>query len=461
MSTSLDRRAEAAADAVRAAVAHLEPPQGEVPAPRHRRWPVLAAAVALAAVAVAGAVLVERDGDRDVVAGPSGALPRLVADDPPDDLSAAVASELPAAGTTASSFRLYGRGDANDPVRDGDVGIFVMRGGGSFNAPGEEVRVRGVQGTLGEQASYGWSLVWNEAGLGSVLVQSRSLSGQDLLPLAEGMRREGDGLVLDRPPGGYRLVADLPGPPGLTLGIMVPGDRGSTVRYSADGGRFLALMVTEDRPGALEAFRWLGGTRVRATTVRGHDAWFLPASADDEPFELAALGWREQPGVFVSVAGSGLTEEELRAAAEGLRPATDEEWEELVAAADDDPVASSDEDMPTLAEGPSWRYARDGDEGVCFEVVDGGVPSGTCYSDPPRLSEGAEQSEDGWWFHGRVSDAVVRVSVQQGGSDPRLTDTVPMEGGGRAWAVRLPDGGSTRITALDAAGAVLEQTTHG
>jgi hypothetical protein len=457
MSTSLDRRAEAAATAVRAAVAHLEPSPGEMPAPPRRRWPALAAAVALAAVAVAGAILVERNAGRDVVAGPTGPLPRLVVGDVPEGMSASGATERPGPGAPESTFRLYGKGEADDPFRDGDVGIAVMGdgGAGSFTTPGEEVRVRGVQGTMGENPSYGWSLTWREAGVGSVLVHSRSMSGPELVDVAEALRREGNGLVLDQPPDGYRLVADLPGLP-VTFG---PGDDGSEVRYeSSDAERWLSVAVLVERPGALDALRWLGGRNARAVTVRGREAWFLPPSTGGAAISTSILGWREQPGVLVTTAGTGLTEDELRTVAESLRPATDGEWDELLATGDDEVVATN-EDMPTLAEGPSWRYARDGDDGVCFEVVDAGFPSGTCYSDGARLSEGAEQVDDGWWFHGRVSDEAVRVALQQGGQAPQLVDTVPMEGGGRAWAALLPNGGVTRIAALDAAGAEIEQTT--
>jgi hypothetical protein len=455
MTTALDRRAGEAAAAVRAAVAHLEPPPGELPGPARRRWPALAAAVALAAAAVAGAVLVERNVDRDVVAGPTGPLPRLVVGDVPEGMSATGATEVPGPGSPASTFRLYGEGDADDPLRDGDVGIVVMSGdAGSFATPGGEVRVRGVQGTMGEDPDYGWSLTWREAGVGSVLIHSRSMSEAEVLGVAEALRREGDGLVLDQPPDSYRLVADLPGLPVL----FGAGDDGSQVRYeSADAARWLSVAVVAERPGAFDAIRWLGGRNASETAVRGHDAWYLPPSGG-AAISTSMLGWREQPGVLVTVAGTGLSEDELRAVAESLRPATDGEWEELLASGSEE-VTATNEDMSTLAEGPSWRYARDGDEGVCFEVVEAGFPSGTCYSDGPRLSEGAEQVEAGWWFHGRVSDDVVRIALQQGDRAPQLVDTVPVEGGGRAWATLLPDGGVTRIAALDAAGAELEQTT--
>jgi hypothetical protein len=192
-------------------------------------------------------------------------------------------------------------------------------------------------------------------------------------------------------------------------------------------------------------------------TVRGHEGWFVPASTDGDALQITALGWREGTGVLVTVTGFGLTEDELRAAAESLRPATDEEWDELLARGDDAPI--SNEDMPTLAEGPSWRYARDGDDGVCFEVVEAAGASGTCYSDGPRLSEGAEQTDEGWWFHGRVADEVAQVVLQQDGEAPQRVDTVPMDGGGRAWAALLPNGGATTLTALDAAGGEVERTT--
>lgn len=458
MSTALDRRAEAAAAAVRAAVTHLEPAAGELPEAPRRRWPALAAAVALVAAAVAGALLLERDAGRDVVAGPSGSLPRLVVDDLPEDLTEAGAVDLPAPGSLDATFRLYGRGDGEDPLRDGDVGILVSRSAGSFSvSEGRQVQVRGVEGTSGQDPTYGWSLAWEEPDVGSVLLHSRSMSGSELLQLAEGLRREGDDLLLD-PPAGYGLVADQPGLPGLVPAFVGSGDEVSAVEYgSRDGERSLTVAVAVDRPGALDALRWLGGRSTRAVEIRGHDGWFVPPSTDSA-VPLSIIGWREQQGVLVTVGGFGLTEDELRTAAESLRPATDEEWEELQASAAEEVLAQS-EDMPALAGTSTWRYSRDGDEGVCFEVLDEGGASGTCYSDEPRLSEGAEQADQGWWFHGRVADEVVRVALRQGAAAPQLVDTVPMEGGGRAWAALLPNGGATKITALDAAGGAVEEVT--
>jgi len=458
MSTALDRRAEAAAAAVRAAVAHLEPVPGERPARPRRRWPVLVAAVALVAAAIGGAVLVERDDGDDVVAGPSGALPRLVVGDLPEGLRPTGASELPALGSSLSTFRLYGRGSEDDPFADGDLGILVYRDLGSLTVLGvpSQVRVRGVDGSSTDDRSYGRSLSWQEPGVGSVLLRSRTLTQMQLIEFAEALRRDGEDLVVDQAPGGYGPIADLRGAPGVTALALAPGDRGPTVNYgSADHARSLFVTVVVDHPGALEAFRWLGGTSTERTTVRGRGGWFLPTPDDEAVLPMNALAWREGPGVLVDVSGFGLTEAEVRAAAESLRPATDAEWDELLAT---DGVVSWDEDMPTLAEGTGWRYARDGDEGVCFEVLDPMGSVGNCYSDPPRLSEGAEQTEDGWWFHGRVSDEVVRVSLQQERGAPRVVDTVPLEGGGRAWAALLPEGGGTTITALDAGGAEVDRT---
>jgi hypothetical protein len=282
MSTALDRRAEAAAAAVRAAVAHLEPVPGARPAPPRRRWPVLVAAVALVAAAIGGAVVVEGDDGDDVVAGPSGAIPRLVAGDLPAGVAPAGATELPVPGASSSTFRLYGRGDADDPFADGDVGVVIYRDVGPFTAPGKDVEVRGARGSLAEDASYGRSLTWHEAGVGSIGLQSRSMEEAQLHAVAEGLRRQGDDLVVDRPPDGYRLVADLRGLPGIATDAMAPGDRGSAVQYQSDhGDRSLTVTVVVDRPGALEAVRWLGGKGARSTSVRGHDGWLLPISAEE------------------------------------------------------------------------------------------------------------------------------------------------------------------------------------
>jgi hypothetical protein len=269
------------------------------------------------------------------------------------------------------------------------------------------------------------------------------------------MQRRGQDLVVD-PASGYELVGDVDGQPD-SYEPLIWAHPGAVMRYGLRGSadRELTLAVVADAPGRLDVYRWAGAGETRATRVRGHDGWVVDASHGPAP--ATGLAWREGPGVLVSAFGRGISEGEVRAAVESLRPASDEEWDRLVAIG----KANAEDDLPTLAQGDGWRYARDGDEGVCFEVPVGGVASGTCGGelDEPQAYEGAEQVDDGWWLHGRVTENVNTVSVEVDGTEPEVVDTIPMTGTElRAWAVHVPLGsGRATIVTRDGSGAELER----
>jgi hypothetical protein len=461
MSTSLDRRAEAAAAAVRAAVAHLEPGPDEVPNRDRRRWPVLVAALVLVAAAIAGAVALRDDDGDTVVAGPISTF-RLVPDDIPDGLLPASAADLPTTGVKSAVLDVYGKGPDDDPLRDGDVGVTVLADGFSPTGGDAEVRVRGVTGHFNE-GSGSAAVDWEEPGVGAVVVVSHSLGRAALVELADRLERHGDRLVLDAA-SGFEHVAALQGSPSILEYRVIAEGRGAAVSYQSSGqadAHTLIIAVSTDRPGLLDAFRWLGGDAARRTTVRGHEAWFLPSSDSDDASPFVALGWRERPGVLVTASGVGISADQLRAAVESLRPASDAEWDRLVATA----KSADDGDMPILAQGGGWRYTRDTQDGVCFEVPHGSGASGECTApgalDRPELYEGALQVEGGRWLHGRVAEQVRQVSVAVDAGEPVLVDTLPMvDGQLRAWAYRVPaEVRSATIVALDEKGRPVGRTT--
>jgi hypothetical protein len=468
VNTSLDRRAEAAAAAVRAAVADLEPASDANPPAGPRRWPALVAAVVILIAAIAGAAVLQRDDGDTVVAGANDTM-RLIPDHLPDGLAPAGAADLPTDGFEEGFFDVYGRGSDEDAFRDGDVGVLVLGDNVSPARNDEEsVQVRGVAGWANEEAGSA-SVQWEEPGLGLVALVSHTLGRDELIELADGLQRQDERLVLD-PTAGFDHVAGLDGAFSALTYRMIPGSPGAAVHYQSSGqvvNRTLSIAVVADEPGLLDAFRWLGGDEARRTTVRGHDGWFLPGSDSDDFSPYLALGWRERPGVLLTAAGLGVSEDELRAAVESLRPATDEEWRRLLAVGDDEvatPEDSDSEDMPTLAgEGP-WRYARDGDDGVCFEVPDPPVTSRTCSGplDQPQLYEGPIEVDEGWWVHGRVRQDVRQVALQWGAGERVVVDTIPMSAGGlRAWAGLLPGvyPGTVTVVALAADGSELDRTT--
>jgi hypothetical protein len=469
VSTSLDRRAEAAAAAVRAAVAALEPPLDAAPPAGPRRWPALVAALVLLVAAIAGAAVLQRDDGDTVVAGANDTM-RLIPDHLPDGLAPAGAADLPTGVVGERVLDVYGRGSDEDAFRDGDVGVLVA--GDDVSPPGDDgeaVQVRGVAGRANEEAGSS-NVQWEEPGLGLVALVSHSLGRDELVELADGLERQGERLVLD-PGAGFEHVAGVDGSLSTLAYRVIPGGPGAAVHYRSPGQvaqRTISIAVVADEPGLLDAFRWLGGDEARRTTVRGHEGWFLPSSDSDDFSPYLALGWRERPGILVTAAGLGVSEDELRAAVESLRPATAEEWSRLLAIGGEDvatPEDSDSEDMPTLAgEGP-WRYARDGDDGVCFEVPDPPVTSRTCSGplDQPQLYEGGPiEVDEGWWLHGRVPQEVRQVALLRGAGERLLVDTIPMSAGGlRAWAGLLPGvyPGTVTVVALAADGTELDRTT--
>jgi hypothetical protein len=288
------------------------------------------AAVVLLVAAIGGVVALQRDDGGTVVAGPSGpALLRLVPDEVPAGLELTIATDLPGEGSMDSATRVYGRGDDDDPYRDGDLAVTLMPGDDAF-APAEgNVDVRGVRGELIADEDVGATLLWAEPGLGSVMVVSHTLDGAQLVAFAEGLRREGDDLV-GPPPEGLSLLAELDSrvaPPSA-----IAGDEGSSVVYQQpDGARLLGVTTLANEPDVVAFYRWVLGDEARPTTVRGHDGWSSPRVPDaGGPGSSSGLLWEERPGVIVAVSGPGLSEDEVRRAAESLQPATEDEWEALV-----------------------------------------------------------------------------------------------------------------------------------
>jgi hypothetical protein len=329
MTSQLDRRAGAAAAAVRAAVADLAPRTEAAPAPRRPRWPALVAAVVLVVAAIGGVVVLQRDDGESVVAGLPGVEGlRLIPDDVPAGLELHLATDLPGEGSQESTFKVYGRGPEDDPFRDGDLAIIVTQDGDVRIPPEGNVELRGVPGDLSADEGQGGTLSWGEPGLGSVMVVSRTVEGEQLVAFAEGLRREGHDLV-GTPPAGLTLVADLDSQ--APAGGGVPSDAGSSIFYQQpESGRTLGVTTVPDEPGMVEVFRWLSGGEARRTTVRGHAGWVAASFPDGGGTLSSGLVWHEGPGVLTAVSATGLDEEEVRRVAEGLRPATDDQWQALL-----------------------------------------------------------------------------------------------------------------------------------
>ena len=92
--------------------------------------------------------------------------------------------------------------------------------------------------------------------------------------------------------------------------------------WGADDGAGFGVSVSDTPNATVDDLAWWlpGG---KATKVRGKTAIYTDRSG-------GLLTWMERPGVAVTVYGGGLTERELVAIAEGLRPIDETAWQALV-----------------------------------------------------------------------------------------------------------------------------------
>jgi hypothetical protein len=104
-----------------------------------------------------------------------------------------------------------------------------------------------------------------------------------------------------------------------------------------------SLSVTVEPGQAFDLAGKLAATAAEPIAdVRGRPAWAVtlpPGSGDVPPWdeEHRRIFWQEEPGVIVTIETSGTDVDEgvLRGVAESLQPATDAEWEDLLAESDD------------------------------------------------------------------------------------------------------------------------------
>lgn len=368
MTMDLDSRARSAASALRRSVEGLEP-LADVPAARRpRRGVALMAAAAVVAVAVGIYAAVQwSDGGDDVgvVAAAPGEVPHLVPAGVPQGLALGAAIDLPVDDDDSGdvSLRLYGRGSADDPFADGDLGVFVA-------APGVIVPddVTPAVAVHGRGAEFAWpevgptTLYWTEPDGTYVGVASHAMSDDELAAAAEDLSLT-DGQV-DGVPDGFAPVALYADAHVLHReGLPVSPDTGGySVSYGTDGGeRYLAVASHKDDGAHLQVLRWW--YRARPVEVRGHDG--VLGSTEDQ----LVLSWLEAPGVVVTMSARGISEDELLAVAESLRAVSAEEW----AALQDEPAIAGGE----LQDG-SWRLYASDDRSLCLEVTGPSATEASC-----------------------------------------------------------------------------------
>lgn len=296
--------------------------------------PVGAAAVVLMVGALV--LLVGRtDGTEPVVAGPGGGaagpLPRLIADPVPDGMQVEIASDQrdrELAPGLAGRVSLYGDPEATDPFAAGDLAVMVLVAPIEEHEPdlnstdAREVEVRGGTGWVREEDPTR-TVGWREGEDTTVELTSRSMETTDLLAVAEALDVTDPAEPADELPGGLRLVATTPM-------AELHGEMALVAYGGSDAG--LSLNVLRAPEAFVTYIRWMQADAPDDVEVRGRAGALWHTRYDDAPSAGAGnvmLVWAESPDVMVNMSAWGLDADEVLAIAETLRPATDEEWDEL------------------------------------------------------------------------------------------------------------------------------------
>ena len=465
MTMDLDTQMRVASHSLRRASRGLTP----TGPPPTRRPPLAVAGLAVVVtllLAVAGiAVLRLTDDDRSRVStGTRPDVPRLIPGAYPEGLPDPMAIDLPYAllssDNVPASIAVYGESGADNPFGVGDLAVITsdddmrpyLEGSGNQRT----VAVQGVEG-LSTDATDGSaidrSVTWEVADGRHVMVASHSLDEDQLLAVAEALTIADGDVTLDAAPPGVPVLEQLAAGDDYLLASLVVA--GPPVRRSAE-----AFMVGNETVDYDKSFfvvtlagdasdlivdRWFTSADT-PTEVRGHPAW----AGTDEGSQ--SLVWEESPGVIAMVLTNGLTDAELQAAVDSLRPATDDEWDQLphepvdasVGDAGDDAAGGEDlvdEDVASLAGEYSsglWDVSYDL---VLNELCGGLIPNAAddapyaCVGSDEPASVLADPGGTMLLLFGVMPDGAVRLG------DPALTEA--------AQVTNTPDGRVLYAVVLD------------
>jgi len=391
----LDERARSASDALVQSVAVDESLSG-TPV-RSRRTRAVAIAVAVVLIAVGAVAVVNRKGHTTVtVGGGSGAVPRLIAPQPPAGLSATGATDLPARDSIGSSEVLLFAPNANATLATSSIALVAVRSVenmGHRQTGDEDVDVSGHAGWIDHQGDL-FQVIWPISDTIQAQVIAAGISPDDAIAAARSATITDTQVTMSAPPAGLVEIGhagNLAYQGGIAL-LLRNGGRGAQVAYqSSDSTKslFVTTFEGDDAVSAVQRFYWAPHA-VRAQ-VRGHEGWVA-----EEPNGTVAALWQEAPGVYVTVIGFGVDRTTLVATAEDLRPASDAEWNALKALAPSQGgvVSSSSSSFSTVGSPLPPKNAIgsvDGEAGGIAYVVwlDADRNLGVTYSGPGTSGHGS------------------------------------------------------------------------
>ena len=422
-----------------------------------RRTLLAAAAVVLVVAAVVGAAVALRADREDRVSNDPDAVPFLIFDSPPKGLpiSGGVTLPLEVEGEpgTNLSLTLY-------DVDGKDLAVMTSEDRATDDPaepedPEHPVTVRGKQGAFEDTGILGRSVSWTEAEGVEVAVYSRTLTQEQLVTTASAATGEPTALE----PGPLAAAGATPRKVGAvggltTAGMALPNRAvGHVVGYQGPEGADVAAVATiTATPDEVAVLRWFAG----ATTmrkVRGHDGSIGSQTSvnqvsvgDGDTTEAQettswTVTWEESPGIYALVMMTNVTEEELLALVDDIRPATRVERSQIAAATltDDEHSGTASEESEVsesaLVEVPegarpifsgefdaggTWLLYLDHDQ-LCADLNLGATSGGSCGAIPDAPHATAIHAEGVTFVYGVAPEGTI-YTAPDGMVAPTLVD---------------------------------------
>lgn len=300
---------------------------------------VRAAALVATAAAVVGLVMIADRPAADPFANrpdttvlpepvaPAGALV-LDADLPGWELRTASVGR-PATNAELFIRRIY---TTNDPRPENGPSLVVESFDVDASTPELEtsnasISIRGVDGYLFDRSAGGRGLVFENNGYWYDLT-AYNLTDTQLAAAAGAARRadDGDGAVIDPTALPDELVSEAAGVEGESwfLSLSALANPMSSARW--ENGTSSMWLQNFDQDPSIDRFQRVGAGSVVDTTVNGQPAFIRTLQGQ---VEFRSITWHED-GHTHSLGSLGVSEQDLIAFAETLRPATSMEWDDAV-----------------------------------------------------------------------------------------------------------------------------------
>ncbi len=506
----LDDRAKTAASSVQAAAQRRPRPSfdadrpmtlpepaavGQSRAPRRTAWVAAAAVVALVAGAVTFAVT-RPDKGNDTVTAAAVEDPRpYVVEDLPDGLEQMMFVDLiarPNADPPASPMPVFGK-TLEEPLAAATVIDAVSFEELEFTAT--EVDEETIYRNDGYQFLPGQ---WVGVKRDGAFILIAGATEDDALMLAQIVSAKDGAVTVDVEalPDGWRRLTTMNDPLDLAFMAVRSNLTGYLGSYASEDTETAVSVLAE---GGDEAGMWSGRLFVddsHEVTVRGHQGFIGSFSVPDGNADgtettmrtMRSLAWIERPGEVIRMTGISMSEEELLAVAEGIRPAGEQEWRDLVEKTQLGDLGgypgSSDakgRTTGTFDDGTKWSLSVV--ESPSYEgLPDGGTVAGDLYTelrvavetDTTSGSHGSSSSSNGGekgfksvdttelerrrFASGILTDDTQRVQVQSVDGSVLSEATIVSVAGYRAFAAEL-DETPTVIVALGTDGSEVGRVT--